>query len=82
MLQEWRLGLEKNKTWLRLLDDWVWHGEDPRVRLQKYEDWVGELSRELVRETAGRYLATPNITTILLRPESGAGSQDVAAKPE
>jgi zinc protease len=69
MQQEWTLRLEKNETWMTLLDDWAWHGEDPRVRINEYATWVNAVTAESVRETARRYLATPNVATILLRPE-------------
>ncbi len=70
MVQAWRVGLERNAVWKGLLDAWRWHGEYPGESLDRYEQWLGELTPETIRETARRRLGTPNVATILLKPET------------
>jgi len=72
MLQEWRVNREKNGFWMSLMDSWQWHGDDPKVTVNGFEGWVNELTKEDIRKIARKYLDTPNVATIFLKPEKKA----------
>ena len=69
MLEEWRVNLERNHFWQSIIDSWQWHGEDPREKVDNFEDWVNGITEEDIRATAKKYLNTPNVATIFLKPE-------------
>jgi zinc protease len=61
---------ETNTFWLRILEYYEWHGEDPGIVLE-FEKYVEGLNAEGMMQVARQVFSTPNVATFVLMPESG-----------
>ncbi len=60
--------LKENSFWLNSLRSYYQHGEDPR-EFMNFDKMIDNLSLEVVKQAAARYLNKENLVKVILQPE-------------